>query len=254
MGRSYQDVSSLADEPVITLYAGSTKTAFRIHQGLLCKASPVFTAAFLGYSFKEASEKCMTLPEESALTVERFAQWLYRGKFEHAPYADDTNTDQCYMQLAELYVLSDKYNVVLLHNHIIDVLFQIHEADVNPPDDSIIDFIYRNTSDGCAFRKLLIAQYVLHIDLDYYLKEDTLKFLKQTPDFSAELAVAFGQKKAGKYSSPFEYPKANYYKNFPTKREALKGEGIDRKPTDGSSETARHGDEGQYDAQKYKYA
>lgn len=179
----------------------------------------------------------MTLSEDSALTVERFVQRLYHGRCELADFADVVNTDKCYMQLAELYVLADKYDVVRLHNHILDKLFEIEKADVRPPETSLVEFIYRHTTGDSAFRKLLVAHEAMYVDPDCYFDSEASESFIQIPEFAADVAITFSRRANGKYKSSFKTSASNLYNVFPTERETLNDNGGDKKPEEESSET-----------------
>ena len=60
----------------MTLNVGNPTKAFRIHRNLLCDASPVFRAAFLG-NFQESERQVMDLDEDDTLAFEVITQWLY---------------------------------------------------------------------------------------------------------------------------------------------------------------------------------
>ena len=64
------------NSPIVTLNVGNPAKAFRIHRNLLCDASPVFKAAFLG-TFQESERQAMDLEEEDDSNFEVIAHWLY---------------------------------------------------------------------------------------------------------------------------------------------------------------------------------
>jgi len=194
---------SFAEEPIIVLIVGDAKVTFRIHRKLICDASAMFRPAFLGNgTFTETEDQSMTLPEDDVETVARFVQWLYGQDYELAPNTDVPNTAKRYMQLAELYVLADKYDVIGLHNQIIDKLFEMKAKAISPPGHLLVMFVYQNTSERSSFRKLLVAHYALHIELDWYFEDQTKK-LTAMPEFSADLVQAFARRASGSYTSPF---------------------------------------------------
>ncbi len=163
----------------------------------------MFQSAFLGDgTFTETEDQSMALPEDTVETVARFAQWLYVQDYELAPNSDSPNTANRYMQLAELYVLADKYYVIGLHNQIIDKLFEMKAKAMSPPGHLLVKFVYQNTSERSSFRKLLVAYYAFHIKLDWYF-EDQTKTLTAMPEFSADLVQAFARRASGSYTSPF---------------------------------------------------
>jgi len=208
---------SFADEPIIDLLVGDAKATFRIHRKLICDASAMFRSAFLGNgTFTETEDQSMTLPEDDVETVARFVQWLYGQDYELAPNTDVPNTAKRYMQLAELYVFADKYDIMRLHHQIIDKLFEMKARAISPPQLPLVMFVYQNTTAGASFRKLLVAYHVFHINMDWYL-EDHSKNLTAMPEFSADLALAFARRAAGKYKSPFLDPSSELHVAYKAK-------------------------------------
>lgn len=202
---------SFVDEPTIVLHVGEAKAAFRIHRKLICDASAMFRSVFLGNgTFAETEDQSMTLPEDDIETVTRFVQWLYGQDYELAPTTDASNTKKCYEQLARLYVFADKYGVDLLHNEIIDKLFDMKDHGVTPPHIRLVSFIYQNTTVGSSFRKLLVAYYVFHIAMKWY-SEDLSKTFTAMPEFSADLALGFARRIAGTYTSPYSGPSSKFH-------------------------------------------
>ena len=88
---------------------------FHVHQDLLFDASPVMKAAFSG-NFQEASDRSMSLPDDDKSSVERMLKWLYTRKLELTVPVSIETSHECYMQLAQLNTLADKYDVYLLKN------------------------------------------------------------------------------------------------------------------------------------------
>lgn len=72
---------SLQGDLIVTLYVSNDRAVFRVHQNLLCNASPVFQAALAG-TFKESSDNSMDLPEEDVAAVNRLVQWLYTKRYQ----------------------------------------------------------------------------------------------------------------------------------------------------------------------------
>lgn len=179
---------------MITLNVGPDKRAFHVHQELLCKSSPVFKAAFSG-AYQESSERCIALPDEDPETVERLMQWLYCEYLSLTKAVCLETSNECYWQLARLNTLADKFDVGLLRNLIIDELFAISTAPkVWPPQPPVIAYIYENTTDKSSVRKLFVAWFVWHIDLEWFTCNDTAEALEEIPMFAADLAIAMGRR------------------------------------------------------------
>lgn len=180
--------------PVVTLYVGSERVVFYVHQNLLFDASTVFKAAFSG-NFQEASERSVSLPDHDKDSVGRMIQWLYTRKLELTFPVSDETSEECYMQLAKLNTLADKYDIYLLKNCIVDELYDLTKKPKNtkPPQMPVIEYIYDNTTNGSSFRKLIVAWYAYLIDFSWYEK-DIIKdqLAKVSQDFAIDLAMELG--------------------------------------------------------------
>ena len=200
--------------PIVTLQVGPDKIPFHVHQDILFNTSLVFKAAFSG-KFKESSERCMSLPEDDPDAVERMMQWLYSGTLDLAPVTTESS-DECYWQLARLNTLADKYNIIPLKNRIVDILFELKtkSANAKPPQMAVITYVYNHTTGKSAFRELIVAWYVWHINFEFYTSESTAKVLAYAPLFAVDLAVALGRKiQLPGSRSPFYSDRSIYYEH-----------------------------------------
>ena len=194
----------MCGSPTVTVYVGVSKTVFYPHRDILCLASPFFDTAFTGRgTFKETAEQSITLPEENAEVFQRFIQWLYSDDCGLACGGRGEKTDE-YIQLAALYILADKYDIVGLHNHVFDRLFQFWKQGATP-HRSVIHFVYELTNPGSPLREVMIAHDVYHRSRDWLKKEDISEELSHCPrDYVVDLAIGFG--KAFKYCADSESP------------------------------------------------
>lgn len=208
--------------PVVTFYVGPDKVVFHVHEHLLFDASPVFKAAFSGH-FKEASERSMPLPEDDKDSVERMVQWLYTKEFDLTVPVSEGTSAECYLQLAKLNTLAEKYDIYLLRNHIVDKLFDLRNPSkvqtmkfLSPPIPAI-KHVYDNTTERSSFRKLIVAWHAYHIGFEWYDKETTRDVLaKLSPDFAIDLAMELGaRQKHPDRRSPFTLPKETFYEEPP---------------------------------------
>lgn len=204
--------------PVVKFLVGPDMAVFHVHQNLLYDASPVFKAAFSG-DFREASELSMPLPDDDKNSVQRMIQWLYTKKIELTVPVSAKTSEECYMQMAKLNTIADKYDICQLKNHIVDELFDLKKPPryFQPPQLAIAVYVYNNTTGGSSFRKLLVAWYVYHIDLKWYDLEGTQDMLVEAPqDFAIDLARALGARlKYPDRSSPFTLPSSVYHETPP---------------------------------------
>ena len=208
--------------PVVTFYVGPDRVVFHVHQNLVLDASPVFKAAFWG-NFKEASERSMPLPEDDKDSVERMIQWMYTKKIDLTVPVSDETSAECYMQLAKLNTLAEKYDIYLLQNNIVDELFNLRKPSTKPftillrPQMPVIKHVYDNTMEGSSFRKLIVAWYTYHGDFKWYDKDTTRDRLAEVShDFAIDLAMELGARQQHPDRiSPFTLPRETFYEKPP---------------------------------------
>ena len=154
---------------------GPRQSSLHVHQDLLFDVSTVLKVAFSG-KFKEASERSMSLPDDDKSSVERMLKWLYTRKLELTIPVSKRTSEECYLQLAQLNTLADKYDIYLLKNRIVDELFDLAKPprNIQPPQIPAIAYVYMNTTEGSSFRKLLVAWYAYGgVDCIWYDRETT---------------------------------------------------------------------------------
>lgn len=207
---------------VVTFYVGPDKVVFHVHEHLLFDASPVFKAAFSGH-FKEASERSMPLPEDDKDSVERMIQWLYTKEFDLTVPVSEGTSAECYLQLAKLNTLAEKYDIYLLKNDIVDKLFDFRNSSkvqgtkfLSPPIPAI-KHVYDNTTKRSSFRKLIVAWHAYHISFEWYDKETTRDVLAElSHDFAIDLAMELGARHEDPdRESPFTLPRETFYEKLP---------------------------------------
>lgn len=111
-----------------------------MHFELLTHYSPFFRAALTG-SFKEASEKLVSLPDTETEVFELFVHWLYHQRFPTevdspqllALYEDKMDPAIQCRSLVKLYIFCDKYDVPQLQRQCLDAMFRhINDEDQLP--------------------------------------------------------------------------------------------------------------------------
>lgn len=201
--------------PVVTFYVGPDKVVFHVHENFLFDASPVFRAAFSG-NFKEASERSMPLPEDDKESVELMILWLYTKRLGLTIPVSAETSNECYMQLAKLNTLAEKYDICLLKNDIVNELFDLKKSSKNikPPQILVVKHVYDNTPARSSFRKLMVAWYTYHINCAWYEEEDARRedLASISQDFAIDLALALGRRqKYPERKSPFTLLKERFH-------------------------------------------
>ena len=197
--------------PFVTFYVGVEETKFLVHEDTLFEASPVFHAAF-NPRFQEGAERVMRLPEEHPEIFNVFVDSLYTQTVnsdllpsENLGWVNGTS----YMQIAHLYFLADKYDVVFLQRKILEAFFaQVRSQRELFPDKETIAYIYANTNRRAPIRKL-ICDWFAWASKGYWQSNETnyrgLEWMYEIPDFGVELAQAFGSRDWGlSMGNPFE--------------------------------------------------
>lgn len=108
----------------MTLNVGKPATIFYVHRDILCEASPVFKAAFLGNAhFQEANSQTADLDDDDAAAFGIITEWLYTKKCKLPQYTQDHGSEPYFMSLATVYAAAEKYGMMKLKNDLIDLLF-----------------------------------------------------------------------------------------------------------------------------------
>ena len=206
-------MDSLKGEPVVTLYVGNDREVFCIHRNLLCNASPVFKAAFTG-KFRESSDFSMDLPEEDVDSLNRLLQWLYTKCYEIDDCDLKEHLQARHWQLARLYALADKYDIVTLRNDIVDKFFAMLSAPEagysQYPSPHLVEYVYTNSSKRCALRDLLAAVFCWKVPHSRLSRVGVKDYLEGVPALAADIVLAMAQKLLGN-GDPFKGKASNYY-------------------------------------------
>ncbi len=163
----------------------------------------------------------MSLPDDDKDSVGRMIQWLYTRNFELTVPISVETSEECWFQLAKLNTLADKFDIYHLKNQIVDELFDLAKPPrkIKPPQIPAVAYVYKNTTEGSSFRKLMVAWCTYHIDLAWYDKESTGDSLAEvSQDFAIDLAMALGARlKYPDRKSPFTQSSSAYHETPPKK-------------------------------------
>ena len=160
----------------------------------------------------------MSLPDDDKDAVECMIQSIYTKKLRLTTTVSKDTSHLCYMELAKLNALAEKYDICSLRNDIIDEFFKFSELDL-PPDIGSITYVYNTTSERSSLRKLLVAWYAYNIDFGWF-QEDTTKdeLAKVSPDFAIGLAIELGLRQGNRYrESLFDQPSKELHESSPNK-------------------------------------
>ena len=183
-----------------------------MHRNLICKASPVFEAAFTGEGgFVETRTQTLDLDssEVSIKSLEILVRWLYSDDDELPEVAGISVANDRYKALADLYVFAEKYVIVDLQNIIIKEIWGLQKKNA-PGLISAVSRIYDNTPTSSPCRRLLAAGCAWNINMAWDLPS-TSEFLRSNTDFSADLAIELGKRCSGSHKNPFSGEASDFY-------------------------------------------
>lgn len=144
----------------------------------------------------------MRLSDDNPAVFEYLVQWLYRRKVLASAVAKKQIMVR-YSNHVELYLLADKYGIVLLKNHVMRSLFdhmKKHQgAGVNwgVPDINIISHAYALTTENSRLRRFLVASWTCGLSLSMYGSSVLPETLLVSPEFAADLAIALAGRARG---------------------------------------------------------
>ena len=213
----------LLDDPIVTLRVDSSE--LHVHRNLLCKASPVFEAAFTREgSFVETRTQTLDLDssEVSVKSLELLVQWLYSDDYELPETAGTIDAHEQYKELADLYVFAEKYVMLDLKNCIIKEFWKLQKKKA--PRIAPIRRIYENTPHSSPCRRLLAAGYAWTVSMTWYDKPSASERLRCHPDFGADVAIELGKRFSGNHDDPFNGQASDFYEKSSSEKRHAKSE------------------------------
>ena len=185
-----------------------------VHRDVLCKASPVFEAAFTAKgSFVEAETQKMDLDssEVSADTLERFAQWLYTGDYELSEKVGEPGRQEQSTELGDLFVFAEKYVIMDLKNSIVKKFWDLRLLHQKCSTLGAICRIYTNTPDSSPCRRLFAAEYAWYAILTWYDEPAAPDSMRCNTDFAVDVAIAMAKRLSGKHKNPLHGEVSDFY-------------------------------------------
>jgi hypothetical protein len=120
--------------------------------------------------------------------------------------------DECYLQLAQLYILADKLQVPCLMNNIIDKFFEMKKKAHRIPQISAICHVYKNSMRNSPLRRLMVDWWAWHVKLEWYGTTGVRDTISKCPEFAVDLAIAFAARLANPVTtSPLDGMAESYY-------------------------------------------
>lgn len=176
----------------MTIFVGSQKTRFDVHQDQLCEVSIFFKAAFTSH-YKESLKKSIDLLEDDADTVDLFVQWLYKQQLNHLCHPADDGGEYL-MQPIRLWIFADKYDIQSLKLYTLEkLLAHIPEEGSAAPSMDVVEYAYRNTCRGSGIRILLAEWLVTYNGRIWFQSRSTQDWLLSNPEIAVDLVAAFSK-------------------------------------------------------------
>jgi hypothetical protein len=200
---------SFARSALVTIRAGTlpSQKEFIVHEDMLFQ-SEFFRRALQG-EWKEADTRIINLPEDDAVDVNLYLQYIYtkslQAKVAHKPAIDHLweQVTPAYEETSRIYVFAEKVQDTPTKNDMVRELFRITKKRSECgswilPTTASIQIIYEGTTDGSLARKLLV-------DLFSNPSKSTLstRFQEHVPqEFSRDLLISWATDRINQDPSP----------------------------------------------------
>lgn len=194
----------LLSGPLVDIYVGESKRHWALHRNLLSYHSDAFQQELQQYSPDSTPTKAkvksatsenvrLDLPDVEPSGFELFVKWMYQGKLEDVSELSDPQDKYSYaVACYNLHQLCEKFDIPKLKNIAIDQYRKgLAEAELVPDADEIND-IYRKSTMGSAFRKLvtkIAARQIMDPENEKDVESYRICF-ENNPDFAIDLVNA----------------------------------------------------------------
>jgi hypothetical protein len=184
----------LLSGPLIDIYVGPSKRHWAIHHNLLCHHSEQLAAELLpSNETKMKTPDKLDLLDDDPAGFELLVKWLYQGKLDDVSDMADANGMYDYaVRCYKLYLLCERFDMPQLKNIAMDQYRKgLSEAELVPDADEINE-IYRKSSPGSPFRRLMTRIAARQI-MDPASEKDAESYrscFDGSPDFAIDLVNA----------------------------------------------------------------
>ena len=147
----------LLSGPLVDIYVGESKRHWALHRNLLCHHSEHLASILLPPNeTKKKAENKLELLDDDPAGFELLVKWLYQGKLDDVSNLPDPNSKYDYaVSCHKLYLLCDRFEMPQLKNIAMDQYRKgLCEARL-VPDAAEMNEIYRKSSEGSPFRRLM---------------------------------------------------------------------------------------------------
>ncbi|KAF2817019.1 uncharacterized protein BDZ99DRAFT_456819 [Mytilinidion resinicola] len=186
--------AELLSGPLVDIYVGPSKRHWALHRNLLCHHSEQLAAELLpSNDAKKKTPDKLELLDDDPSGFELLVKWLYQGKLDDVSDMADPNRMYDYaVYCHKLYLLCERFDMPQLKNIAMDQYRKgLSEAELVPDADEINE-IYRKSSPGSPFRRLMTKIAARQI-MDPASEKDAESYracFDGTPDFAIDLVNA----------------------------------------------------------------
>jgi BTB/POZ domain len=176
---------------MVTIVVGPDKHEFLVPKSIICKEQ-YFKAAFTG-NFKESGTNTLIMLEEDPVTFDQLLRWIHGDeKFISRELGAEVRFN--FRILANLYILADKLNIIVLRDNIIKSLNDIRfSSTINThlePNCEDVKYVYQNTIPNSKLRQFLAAEAAIQI-IDGALDAGIYEIaFEEEPQFGVDLVKA----------------------------------------------------------------
>ncbi|KAF1984040.1 hypothetical protein K402DRAFT_465431 [Aulographum hederae CBS 113979] len=187
----------------LEILVGASRTAFYIHESLICGSSEFFKNA-MNRDWKESQERSVPLPDDDVEIFDLYSKWLYTGTITYV--ADEASIKEAiaeqdlkdfkspskldeiedkvsaiYVQLAKAIVMGEKLQDVKFKDAITDTITDCISNFTLPsmpgfhfnPGYEFVNIIYAGTMESAPIRRLLVEIWVNQASKTWLLPSST---------------------------------------------------------------------------------
>ncbi|KAF2004748.1 hypothetical protein P154DRAFT_571951 [Amniculicola lignicola CBS 123094] len=212
---------------MVDVYVGEARRHWTLHRNLLCHHSELLETELQGDSKKK--HITLELPDHDPAGFELLVKWLYQGRLDDVADMADPNQKYDYaVSCHKLYLLCGRFDMPQLKNVAMDQYRKgLSQAQLVPDADEI-DAIYRKSTSGDPFRRLMTriaARQIMDPASDRDV-ETYRECFENNPDFAIDLVKAIKLGTGGMlFDDPTEGDECEYHDHEAGPNCHIKGKG-----------------------------
>lgn len=184
---------------------------------LLCSRSDYFKGMFQS-GFKEGEEQRATLPEDDAVVIDLFLEWLYKDRLSKIDLATSTETTGPFIDRIKLYQYAVKICLPSLQDYVMSDLMSNYEFHNREPSFRAVMLSYEVTSVGSPLRDFMARVLVQLIGTgdgnSSYAPSRATDGIMANPDLVRDMIRLIGERNErgnGTESYPWEMSRCKFH-------------------------------------------